>query len=135
MTGPVCAEGVQGTLFDTPTPPDPARVRATQILDAARQSADRRAAAVERVPGTDYQALAKVHRKLSRQLTVAVSSGERHLVVLACYDAVTTWAQPGFMWPDNWHRWQAALDDVLGWCNDIQLADLAGAPAPGEVAA
>lgn len=36
--------------------------------------------------------------------------------------AVTEWNEIG-AWPDGWHAWQNALDDVVGW-NRLDIGDL-----------
>jgi len=46
-------------------------------------------------------------------------------VVLACRDAVTSWDAPGAMWPDDWSRWQRALDDVFPVFAAPRIDDLA----------
>jgi hypothetical protein len=28
------------------------------------------------------------------------------------------------MWPDDWTRWQRALDDALGYRSSVELGDL-----------
>ena len=57
-------------------------------------------------------------------LTRAVKSGDPQKVVTACRKAVATWNSPEGYWPDSWSDWQRALDDALGWPNNLRLEDL-----------
>ncbi len=36
---------------------------------------------------------------------------------------VAVWNEIG-AWPDQWHTWQIALDDALGWNEHIDIGDL-----------
>lgn len=49
--------------------------------------------------------------------------GDPEVVARVCKQAVEFWDTCG-AWPDNWHRWQVALDDALGWPLHIELGDL-----------
>lgn len=40
-----------------------------------------------------------------------------------CKKTVKEWNECG-AWPDDWSRWQVALDDALGWRSTIRLEDL-----------
>lgn len=44
-------------------------------------------------------------------------------IARVCKAAVAEWNAIG-AWPDNWHRWQVALDDALPWNQSIDLRDL-----------
>jgi hypothetical protein len=94
---------------------------AQQILAAARQQGALRA---RRSVAVDYDALNLMVRRQRAALTRAVRSGDIDNVVLACRDAVAEWDQPGAMWPDDWSRWQRALDDALPWNARVELGDL-----------
>jgi hypothetical protein len=94
---------------------------AQDVLARARQRSDLRYALTPRV---DYQALNKMVRRQRAALTRAVNSGDPERVVIVCRDAVREWNQPGCMWPDEWARWQRALDDVLPFHQQVNLADL-----------
>jgi Family of unknown function (DUF6349) len=89
--------------------------------------AERRSAARERahVP-IDYSAAQKEHKRHMRALTVAINSKDPDRVVLACAAAVADWDKPSRAWPDNWSRWQRALDDSRPWNRSVQLEDLRG---------
>lgn len=69
-------------------------------------------------------------QKFSQQkaaLTRAVKSGDPEKVKAACKKAVGEWENhPDFApgWPDDWNRWQRALDDALGWRSSVRLEDL-----------
>jgi thioesterase domain-containing protein len=94
---------------------------ANEIL---RQAHERAAAREEaRVP-IDYDRMNKLIKKQRAALTRAVKSGDKDKVVLACRDAVHEWDKPGAAWPDDWSRWQRALDDTLGLFHTVQLEDL-----------
>ena len=95
---------------------------AERLITRAHARADRRARASTRV---DYDALNRMVRRQRAALTRAVNSGEGERVVLACRDAVAEWNRQGSMWPDDWSRWQRALDDVLPFHQQVSLADLA----------
>ncbi len=46
-------------------------------------------------------------------LTRAVKVGTPEAVIAACRKAVAQWDAPGNYWPDDWARWQRALDDAF----------------------
>lgn len=93
------------------------------ILARARERSERRAAAS---PRPDYTAANAAGRRQKAALTRAIHSGNAEKVVLACRDVVREWSQPPFdgAWPDDWSRWQRALDDALGFGAGIDLRDL-----------
>lgn len=72
----------------------------------------------------DYAALNKMVKRQRAALTRAENSGDPDKVVIACRNAVREWRKPGAMWPDDWSRWQRALDDALGVFNSVQLESL-----------
>ena len=93
-----------------------AEVLATaRAREAARESA--------RVP-VDYAAAQREYRAQKAALTRAVNSGDRDKVLLAATKAVRQWNQPGRFWPDDWARWQRALDDVFPVFQAPDLRDL-----------
>jgi hypothetical protein len=95
---------------------------AREILAQAQAVADRRQQAY--VP-PDYAALNVMVKRQRAALTRAINSGDKDRIVLACRDAVREWnTTPGAIWPDDWSRWQRALDDCLGWRSSVQLEDL-----------
>lgn len=49
--------------------------------------------------------------RLKSALTRAINSGEPEKVAEACREALLEWRQWG-LWPDHWHRWDAALSDA-----------------------
>lgn len=95
---------------------------AREILAGARARADRRAAATVRV---DYDALNKMVRRQRAALTRAINSHDVDKLVVTIRGAVREWNQPGAMWPDDWSRWQRALDDALPFHAQVDIADLA----------
>lgn len=92
----------------------------SEALAVARSRRDARP-----VVQVDYAALNKMVRRQKSALTRAINSGDRDKVVLACRDAVREWDEPGAIWPDDWSRWQRALDDILPFHDHVELADLA----------
>lgn len=98
------------------------KTEAELLVEAAERVAQRREEA--RVP-VDYAALNAMVRRQRAALTRAVRSGDPDKVVLACRDAVTAWNAPGGMWPDDWSRWQRALDDIFPVFHAPLLEDLA----------
>lgn len=99
---------------------------AADILARARAREDLRAS-VER-PRADYPAANKLFRKQKAALTRAINSGERDKVLVACAKAVAEWNADypcAGMWPDNWSRWQNALDEVFPVFQAPDLHDLA----------
>jgi hypothetical protein len=50
------------------------------------------------------------HRRLKSALTRALNSGDPVNVLRAVETALAEW--DGKAWPDDWHRWQIALDDA-----------------------
>lgn len=97
---------------------------AQRVLQRARERAKRREATA--APPPDYANANRVFRRQKAALTRAVNSGDPEKVALACRKAVREWSQPPFngCWPDDWSRWQRALDDVLPWNQHIDLSDL-----------
>ena len=104
------------------------RDEASLIVAEAQRRQQRRDAG--RVP-VDYARLNAVVRRQRTALTRAINSGDSAKVVLACRKAVQEWDESGMMWPDDWSRWQRALDDSLGcdslgWGKSVDLRDLRG---------
>ncbi|MGH8572438.1 MAG: hypothetical protein ACREX8_07680, partial [Gammaproteobacteria bacterium] len=85
------------------------RASLTEVLDEARDRAERRDRA--RVP-VDYDVLDRMVKRQRAALTLAVKSGDAEKVVMAAREAVREWNEPGSMWPDDWSRWQRAVDDA-----------------------
>ena len=75
----------------------------------------------------DYDRMRKRHPVLKRRLTMAERhelAGIRRAAVLnACRDAVAEWDEIG-AWPDDWSRWQRALDDAYPLFQAPRLEDL-----------
>lgn len=51
----------------------------------------------------------KKYAQQKAALTRAINSGDKDKVIAACKKAVEEW---GDVWPDDWSRWQRALDDI-----------------------
>ena len=54
------------------------------------------------------------HQKanLTRALNCTDSARRKLAVIRTCTDTVREWQDAGGVWPDDWSRWQRALDDV-----------------------
>lgn len=63
----------------------------------------------------NYTAANAAFRKQKGALTRAVNSGDPEKVRAACAKAVREWGETPFdgAWPDDWARWQRALDATL----------------------
>jgi hypothetical protein len=88
------------------------------ILDDAIARSDARP-----VKKIDYARMQRVFPKQKAALTRAVKTGDREKVALACKAAVTEWDEIG-AWPDDWSRWQCALDDVCGFGHSVDIGEL-----------
>lgn len=71
----------------------------------------------------DYDRMNRVHPGQKAALTRAVKTRDPERIAMVCKAAVVEWNAIG-AWPDDWHRWQAALNDSLHWSQSIDLADL-----------
>ena len=60
----------------------------------------------------DYDRMNRVLPKQKAALTRAVKTGDPEKVAAVCKAAVAEWNEIG-AWPDNWARWQRALDNML----------------------
>lgn len=56
-------------------------------------------------------------------LTRAINTKLPEKVIAECRKTVAEWEEEGH-WPDDWSRWQRALDDTLGWQRSMDLEDL-----------
>jgi hypothetical protein len=93
---------------------------AQEILAAARECQARHEAGRRKI---NYARMQRMGPKQKAALTRAINSGDPDKVVLACRAAVLEWDEIG-AWPDNWSRWQRALDDALGYGRSVELGDL-----------
>jgi hypothetical protein len=53
----------------------------------------------------------KKYAQQKAALTRAINSDKPLAVLAACRKAVQEWNAAGGAWPDDWSRWQRALDD------------------------
>jgi len=90
------------------------------LLEDAMARGEARAAARPRI---DYARMQRVHPRQKAALTRAVKTGDPEKVAAVCIAAMEEWDAIG-AWPDDWARWQGALDDVLPWNRRVDLADL-----------
>lgn len=71
----------------------------------------------------DYERMQKVYPKQLRSLKLALETGSHDEVRTLCKEAVAEWNEIG-CWPDEWSRWQRALNDTEHWSNNTRLEDL-----------
>lgn len=71
----------------------------------------------------DYARMQREHRKQKAALTRATRSGDVDKLVLTIRDTIRVWDEIG-AWPDDWSRWQVALDDALPWNGRVDLRSL-----------
>lgn len=62
----------------------------------------------------DYDRMRRVRRGQKSALTRAVNSKDPRKIKAVCAAAVKEWDAIG-SWPDDWSRWQRALDDSRHW--------------------
>lgn len=73
---------------------------------------------------TNYLSAAQFRAQKSA-LTRAINSGDAQKVEAAVIKAVTEWNDGGYAWPDDWNRWQRALDDSRPWnAPQIDITDI-----------
>lgn len=71
----------------------------------------------------DYERMNRIGRSQKSALTRAIKSGDRDKMIETCAKAVREWDEIG-AWPDDWSRWQRALDDVFPCFQAPDLNDL-----------
>jgi hypothetical protein len=71
----------------------------------------------------DYDRMQRTFPVHKRRLTVALKTGNPEAVKNACRSAVQEWDEIG-AWPDDWSRWQRALDDTHELFNAPRLEEL-----------
>ena len=71
----------------------------------------------------DYERMRVVWPKQKAALTRAVKTGDAEKVARVCKEAVSQWNEIG-AWPDDWSRFQRALDDVMPYYQRIDIAEL-----------
>jgi hypothetical protein len=88
------------------------------LIDDARARADARP-----IRQIDYARMKKVFPGQKAALTRAVKTGDPEKVAAVTKAAIKVWNEIG-AWPDDWARWQRALDDVLPWNQRVDINDL-----------
>ena len=71
----------------------------------------------------------RMYPKQKGVLTRAIKSGDPRQVISAVITAVQQWEDAGGVWPDDWARWQRAIDDMLHWPQSVDMRDLTAAAA------
>lgn len=78
--------------------------------------------------GIDYAAAKRRSPALKAKITRALNQpagGPRQAAVLtAVAENILAWDEIG-CWPDDWSRWQRALDDAFGWPRGVDVDELA----------
>lgn len=88
------------------------------LLDDARARADARP--VQRI---DYARMNRVWPKQKAALTRAIKTKDPEKIARVCKAAVAEWNEIG-AWPDDWARFQRALDDALPFGQSVEIGDL-----------
>ena len=92
---------------------------AMTILSGARQRRDN--APPARM--IDYALMLRVRPGQKAALARAIKTRDAETIARVCKAAILEWNAIG-AWPDDWNRWQIALDDALPWNDPIDLRDL-----------
>lgn len=71
----------------------------------------------------DYARMNREFPKQKARLTRAINSGSRDRVLAEAQRVVREWDDIG-AWPDDWARWQGALDDVFPVFSAPRLEEL-----------
>jgi hypothetical protein len=82
----------------------------------------------EKAMSIDYARMSRERPQQKAALTRAIKSGNRAKIISACSKAVRQWNDAGGAWPDDWSRWQRALDDSApfgGGYRYVSLEELA----------
>jgi hypothetical protein len=91
------------------------------ILEEAEHRARARAWGDSRI---DYDRMRRVFPSQKAALTRAIKTRDAEKIATVCKAAVAEWNAIG-AWPDDWARWQRALDDARGWnAVHIDIGDL-----------
>lgn len=85
---------------------------------------DRRIAQIAEPPRIDYERMKREYPRYTRKLDQLVKTGDAVAVAKLCKEVVDFWTEIG-SWPDDWSRWQRALDDVLPWPLQADFTDVA----------
>jgi hypothetical protein len=81
-----------------------------EAQEAIQQAEARQAAREAAYKPINYAEMNRIFPRQKAALTRAIKSGDRDKLILAIRDAVRAWNKIG-AWPDDWARWQRALDD------------------------
>jgi hypothetical protein len=112
------------------------------VIEAAISRAEARTKAAMERPPIDYARMQRVWPMQKANLTRALNEfhkasanqrpwddptpameAAREKVARVCKAAVAVWNEVG-AWPDDWSRFQRALDDVMGYGSAVRLEDL-----------
>lgn len=71
----------------------------------------------------DYERMNRVGPQQKAALTRAIKTKDPEKIAAVCKAAIVEWNEIG-AWPDDWSRWQRALDDALPWHKHVDISDL-----------
>lgn len=71
----------------------------------------------------DYDRMNAIRPQQKADLTRAVKTKDPEKVAAVCKTAIEAWDECG-AWPDDWSRWQRALNDSLPFHRPVALEDL-----------
>lgn len=71
----------------------------------------------------DYDRMNRERPAQKAALTRAVKTKDPERIAEVCRAAVRAWSEIG-AWPDDWSRWENALNDALPYWDHVDLRDL-----------
>ena len=72
---------------------------------------------------TNYDRMKRVFPSQKAALTRAIKTRDPEQIARVTKAAIAEWNEIG-AWPDDWSRWQRALDDALPWNRRIDIGEL-----------
>lgn len=88
------------------------------LIDAAIAREDARPA--KRI---DYDRMNRIGPRQKAALTRAVKTGDAEKIAQVCKAAIVEWDEIG-AWPDDWSRWERALNDALPFNRHVDITSL-----------
>jgi len=88
------------------------------LIDAALERQGR-----QTVRTIDYDRMSREHPAQKAALTRAIKTKNPETIAKVCKAAIGAWDACG-AWPDDWNRWQVALNDSLPYFQCIDLRNL-----------
>lgn len=72
----------------------------------------------------DYETMNRNFPKQKAALTRAINSGDPEKVIATTRKTIAEWEAASGAWPDDFARWQRALDDILPWNESLNMEEL-----------